>query len=327
MKNLEHEGIYNAWIQTFMKSAYADLKEIDSYDIAFIWIPADYWASYRKWTSLAPKYVRQYSYWDGILWTKHYNLDEDILIHSSQYNICDLWDIHIMPTDLKWTTDRIESTIWLIASSNRALPLIIWWDHSIAYHTIKWTLNALNLTGSKDVAILHFDAHTDVERDYIDMPRIYHGSPFRYLIEDGIILPENLFTVGPRWVIPYDLIEFIKNNGINLFTMKHINDKGISLFFDTLIKKLETFKYIYITFDIDSIDPTEVKWTGTPLEGGFHVIDILSFFRKTKKLNIIGFELVELAPELDLSWYSNMVACNILWHFLSFWYKQKLLNL
>jgi len=318
MKNLWHEWYFNNWIQTFMKSDYADLSNIENYDISFVWIPCDIWASYRKWTSLWPKFVREYSYWDDVNWWKFYDLDNNIYLDSNNLKICDLWDIHINPTDLAQTEKNIENTITDI--TKKSFPLIVWGDHSIAYYTIKWFISWLNGVNKEDVAILHLDAHTDVEDKYIDMPRIYHWSPFRYLIEDGIINSKNLFTVGVRWVIPIKLINYINDKWINLFTMDYINKIWVEKFFCELLEKLRIYKYIYITLDVDCIDPSELKWTWTPLEGWFKSKDIHYFLRQLKTLNVYWFEVVELSPNLDLSWYSNMIVCNLLWHFLSFWY-------
>jgi arginase family enzyme len=85
-----------------------------------------------------------------------------------------------------------------------------------------------------------------------------------------------------------------------------------------LVDALSKFKGIYVTIDIDCIDPSEVKGTGTPLPGGLPTTFVLELVRSLKPLNIIGFELTELAPELDPTGFSNIVAVDILWHFLSF---------
>lgn len=93
------------------------------------------------------------------------------------------------------------------------------------------------------------------------MPGIFHGNPFRKLIEEGIIKGENLYSVGMRGLISKAQMDFTLENGVRLHTVPSIRKRGFDEFSDELIGKLREHAAIYVTFDIDSIDPSEVNGT------------------------------------------------------------------
>jgi len=322
MKNQKHEGYFAKGIQTFMKSKYVSIKDISKYDITFLGIPIEYGASYRKGTALAPTSIRKYSYWDSVLKKKYYNLDENEFIQSHKLNICDIGDIHISPTKVFKNQEKITKVIKKIRK--RSFPLIIGGDHSIAYSTIKGCFLAFERKKRKKLGILHIDAHMDIEKSYLDMPDIFHGNPFRKLIKANIIKGNNIYTIGPRGIIPSYLIKYSEKQKINLYPIAKIREIGFQKFVDILIENLnKNLEGVYITLDIDSIDPSQIKGTGTPLENGFLITEMEYLLRKMQKVNIIGFELVELAPDLDESGCSSIFANNLIWHFLSFGFNKE----
>ena len=291
MKSRWHEWYMNTWIQTFMRSPYVDFDEINKYDITFVWIPYDAWCSYRKWCSLAPKYIREYSYRDKVNWDKYYDFDYEKLMISNNLRICDIWDIHVNPSEFQFTFDSIENTIKKIRKWS--FPLIVGWDHSIAYATIKWCISWINIPKDK-IAILHFDAHVDIEESYLDMPKVFHWNPFSSLINEKIINPENLYTVWLRWLIPSSYYDYIHDMWIHCFSVKKIRELWIEKFADDLISRLQVYDWIYISFDIDCLDPSEVKWTWTPMEWWLYSREILYFI---KKLNICLLYTSDAADE------------------------------
>lgn len=326
MKNQTHEGFMNCSIQTFMKSDYASIEDLHAYDVAYVGIPVEYGASYRKGQALAPHSIREHSYWDSIQQGRYYDLQKNEEISSHSLHIADIGDIHITPTDVEKNHRRIIEKIGRIRQM--CFPLIIGGDHSISYSTIQGIKEVLSQEEQKKFGILHFDAHLDMEKEYLDMPVVFHGNPFRKLIEQGIIEGNHHYTIGPRGIIPAYLMDFVQDNGVNLYTIPSIREKSFEQFVDQVVSEMkERFQSIFVTFDVDCIDATEMRGTGTPMEGGFSSIECQYFMRKLKELPVVGFELVELAPQFDSSGLSSIISTNLLWHFLSFGLRHKIRSL
>lgn len=317
MKDQAHAGYMHRGIQTFMKADYASVQDLAGYDVAFVGVPQEYGASYRKGTAEAPAAIRAYSYWDAIQGYRYYDLETERELVANKLTLADVGDVHIAPTNPRASEQAIRDTIKAVRK--HAFPLIVGGDHSIAYSTIRGCLAALPEEQRSHVGLLHIDAHLDTEIDYLDMPRIWHGSPFRHLIEEEIIQGENHYALGIRGVIPAYLIDYVQEKQINMYTMPRIRKLGFNAVMrDVIAEMKERFSAIYVSFDIDSIDPAEAPGTGTPKEGGFTTEEALRFVRNLKELPIIGFELVEVAPPLDPSGLTTLVGKNILWHFLNF---------
>lgn len=321
-KNNRHEWILNWNIVTFMESKYENsIDELVNYDVAFVGIPLDYWISYRRWAYFGPSIIREYSYWEKVEWWEFYDTKTESFIKANNLNIADYWNIFIIPTNTKQTEENISNTIENIRK--KTFPLIVWWDHSIAYSTIKWCYNALSNNMKDNFAVLHIDAHLDTEEVYEWVSDIYHWNPFRKLIEEWILKGENLYSIWMRWIIPKYLIDFTIKNNINLYTIHKIRKMWFDIFLNEIISKLSKYNAIYVTFDIDSIDPREIIWTWTPVENWLFSFEVQELFRNLFNLPVLWLELVEVAPEYDPSSFTWIVWVNCLWHFLAFWFNKK----
>jgi guanidinopropionase len=169
------------------------------------------------------------------------------------------------------------------------------------------------------LGILHFDAHTDVCTDYPGLPRIWHGNPFRALIEEGHIEGKNLTTVGVRGLIQKECIDFVQETGINLIGMPELKKRGLDPVLSDVIAQLgKQCRSVYITFDIDCIDPAHAPGTGTPEVGGFMGEEIIPMMDKLAELPLVAFDLTEVNPVFDPSAKTVMVACELLCRFLMF---------
>lgn len=322
MKNLHHEGYMGRGIQTFMKSDYISPDELpDAHaDVAFVGVPLDYGASYRRGAAAAPNVIRRHSYWDGVAGGDYYDVRSGKVLPSNRLKIVDLGDLHIAPTRDAENHERILANISQIR--RHCFPLIVGGDHSIAYSTIRGCKQALPNDQQKHFGVLHFDAHLDMEVPYLDMPRVFHGNPFRHLLEEHVIEGTRHFCIGQRGIIPKYLMDFVEEHRVSVTTAYDVKKRGIQQVIDETIAQIKgTCKAVFVSFDIDALDPREVKGTGTPLEGGISAEEAELFLRQLKALPVVGFELVEVAPDLDPTGFTNIVACNLLWNFLAFGLK------
>lgn len=321
MRNREEEYIY-AGIPTFMGGNFIDATQIKEYDVVFLGVPCDYGASYRLGAKYAPRQLREYSFWDRIDGQELYDLDHKNIIYTNSLRIADIGDVNVYPTNPDKNQEEITKNTYAIRKY--CLPIICGGDHSITYGSFRGVYKAIKEKfPSCEIGILHFDAHLDVEKDYLNMPEVWHGNVFRKLIEDNYLKGENLYTIGVRGVVNRKWFEFEKEHQVNIFTSNDVKCDGISSIIDWIIKKNANKKIkFYISFDIDCLDMAYIFGTGTPKFNGLSPDEAKEALISLHPLDICGFDIVELNPNLDNSHSSFVVACELLYHFLAIGYKK-----
>jgi agmatinase len=164
--------------------------------------------------------------------------------------------------------------------------------------------------GYGNVGIVHFDAHADTA-DVIDGNLASHGTPMRRLIESGAIPGDRFVQVGLRgyWP-PADAFAWMREQGMVWHTMQEIWDRGFKAVMDDAVKEaLSSADYLYISVDVDSLDPSFAPGTGTPEPGGIATSDILRIVRQlAREHNVVGMDVVEVAPAYDVSELTVNVA-------------------
>jgi formimidoylglutamase len=321
MKNTPEE-FKHAGIQTFMKAPYVDITELEDADIAVLGVPLDYGASYRQGAKDGPRGIREYSYWDRVDGTEYVNLSNEEVHKSNSLKIVDLGDIHINPTNPGQTNKEIISTVRRIR--RQAFPLILGGDHSITYASFIGCKKGLK-KDKYPLGLLHFDAHPDVEASYLTMPRVWHGNPFSSLIHEGHLDGENMITIGPRGMLNKKWFDFINEKKITMYSAPEVKKEGMEEVITKAIKHLkDRCAAVYISLDIDCIDPSEAPGTGTPSVGGLSGADMVASMRKLHQLPVVGFDIVEVAPSLDATGRTMILANDLLWNFLSFGFNKNI---
>ncbi|MDR1300764.1 MAG: arginase family protein [Candidatus Nomurabacteria bacterium] len=318
----KEELIYSG-IPTFMGGDFIKEKSIKNYDVVFLGVPTDYGASYRLGAKYAPRQLREYSFWDRVDGLPMYDLDNERYIKTNNLKIADIGDIEVSPTNPTENQNNITDMVCKITKNS--FPLICGGDHCITYGSFRGCYKALKeQCPDYEIGIIHYDAHMDIEQDYLNMPDVWHGNIFRKLIEDGYLEGKNLYTIGPRGVVNRKWVDYSKENCINLYTSNKVKKDGIENVMEQIAEsnKKKKIKF-YVTFDIDCIDMSYIFGTGTPQSNGLPVYDCEISLRALRKLDIIGFDLVELNPKLDDSHSSFVIAAELLFHFLAFGFKRR----
>lgn len=320
MERME-EYIY-AGIPTFMGGEFISENEIKNYDIVFLGVPCDYGASYRLGAKYAPRQLREYSFWDRVYGQEIYDLDHNEYLKTSTLKIADIGDVYVNPTHPKENQDAISNKTYSITKNS--FPLVCGGDHSITYGSFKGFYMAMKEKyPDYEVGIIHFDAHLDVEDKYLNMPDVWHGNVFRKLIEDNYLKGENLYTIGPRGIVGREWFDYVLEKNINLYTSNKVKEMGISNLINEIIKKNEGKKIkFYVTFDIDCLDISYIFGTGTPQCNGLTPYEADEILRNLRKIDVRGFDIVELNPTLDDSHSSFVIACELIYHFLAFGYRK-----
>jgi agmatinase len=292
-------------IPTFFKSDYGSLEQLPDYDIGAFGIPSDTAASNRSGARYGPAAIRKAStyynpetYYKNELVADTYQNQKWVQIDHPK--ILDLGDVTVFPTDFNKTLESIEEFSYEV--TKRAFPVILGGDHSVTFPVVSGLIRGLREKGDfQNLGIIHFDSHPDTWESYITLSDVWHGTPFRNLLEKGIIQGSNLVQIGIRSLLDTNEYGFIKEHGIRMYTISDIWAKGIQQVMKEAIDHLSAHTDgIYVSIDIDALDPAFAPGTGTPEPGGLttremiHAINLIC-----ESAHIVGIDLVEVSPYLD----------------------------
>ena len=288
-----------AGVATFLGAPYlADPAGLEAakLDIALLGIPMDLGVTNRAGARLGPRAVRAV---ERIGPFEHVLRAAPLL----DMKVADIGDVPFRSRfDLASCHEDIEAHLRRVVASG-AVPLSVGGDHSIT-HPI------LRAVGEKEpVGLVHIDAHCDTAGIY-EGSKFHHGGPFRQAVLDGVLDPERAIQIGIRGGAEY-LWEFSRESGM---TVLHAED-ALALGMDAVIAKARAVVGdgpVYVSFDIDSVDPGFAPGTGTPEVGGFAPREVLQILRGLMGLNIVGADVVEVAPQYDSNTATAQIAAQVL---------------
>jgi agmatinase len=291
-----------AGIKTYMRLPHS--RTTQGIDFAVVGVPWDGATSYRTGQRMAPDAIRRVS-----VTLRPYNLALDVGIFENSTGV-DYGDLSVVPGYIEETYAKIETELVPLVEAG-VIPVMMGGDHSITSPELR---AIARIHGP--VALVHFDSHTDTNDQYFGKP-YYHGSPFRRAIEENIILPDNSIQVGMRGsVYSKDAYNDSKSLGFTVATMSDIRQTGIPILIERIRDRVEQAK-VFVTFDIDVVDPAFAPGTGTPEVGGFTSAEAIALIHGLKGLNFVGFDMVEVLPDYDTADLTALMAANIIYEFLS----------
>lgn len=169
---------------------------------------------------------------------------------------------------------------------------------------------------SGPVGMIHFDAHSDTNDTYFGDNPFTHGTPFRRAIEEGLLDPKRVVQIGIRGSV-YDPDEhgWAKAQGIRFIYMEEFVKRGAAAVMKDA-RAIVGNERTYVTFDVDSIDPSMAPGTGTPEIGGFTTREAQELVRLLDGVNIIGADVVEVAPPFDLGSMTALVGATMMFELL-----------
>lgn len=288
--------------QTFMRLPEATSAE--GLDVGFIGIPMDIGTSWRSGTRFGPKQLRQES-----AMIRPYNIQTGAAPFDT-LECADLGDIPINTFSLS-DTIRIISDVYDAHLKYDFIPVGLGGDHSM-------TLPILRSIARKHgpVALIHVDAHADVN-DEMFGERETHGTVFRRAYEEGIIVADKVFQIGLRGTgYTADDFKEAADWGFNQYLAPELWHKSLTPLAHEIKERIGDHK-VYITYDIDSLDPSFAPGTGTPEIGGLTTMQAMELIRGLKGLNIVGCDLVEVSPPYDPSGNTALTGANLIFELLS----------
>ena len=271
-------------IPTFFRTAHTeDLTEVD---IGIIGVPFDGGVTNRTGARHGPRAVR-----DQTSLLRRYNAVTGIKPFDLM-RVRDLGDCWIeQPFELTGALAEIEGFLRNVVEAG-VTPLSVGGDHAIS-------LPILRAVAAKGpVGMIHIDAHCDTGDDYLGS-RFHHGAPFRRAVEEGLLDPKRVIQIGIRGTTnDPDMWGFSRDSGMRILDMEEFHDQGWN-FAVHEARRVVGEGPVYLTYDIDSLDPSQAPGTGTPEAGGIMVIEAMRLLRGLRGLDFVGADLVEVAPPFD----------------------------
>ena len=278
-------------------------------DACFIGIPLDVGTSNRPGTRFGPKQIRAES-----VMLRPYNMWTRAAPFDS-LRIADIGDVPINTFDLKDAVRRIEA-FYDNVLNHPVIPLTIGGDHTL-------TLPVLRSIAKKHgpVGLVHIDAHADVN-DHMFGESIAHGTPFRRAFEEGLIDPENTFQIGLRGTgYTAEDFDWARNKGFTVVQAEELWNKSAASLIDSARAKMGT-RPVYLTFDIDSLDPAFAPGTGTPEIAGMTTREMVNVIRGLSGLNLISADVVEVSPAYDHAEVTSLAAATIVYELTNLFAKK-----
>ena len=270
------------------------MADIGDAGVVILGAPFDWGTSYRAGARFGPKAIREADYlgFDG--YRPHLNTGIDSL---GTLDVIDAGDVLVIPGAVEESLDRIATSVETIAASG-AVPIVLGGDHTITYPN---ATGVARVAGFGNVALIHFDAHADTgETQY---GQLYgHGTPMRRLIESGAVPGNRFVQIGLRgyWPDP-ETFAWMRDQQMRFFTMNDITDQGLSAVVDEAVQHAAAgADGVFVSVDIDVVDPGSAPGTGTPEPGGLTPRQILDTVRRLgRDLDVLGADVVEVAPPYD----------------------------
>jgi len=272
-------------------------------DVAFVGVPFDIGTSNRPGARLAPRQIRAES-----CLIRPYNMATRAAPFDS-LQVADVGDVAINTFNLEASIDIIERFYRdLLAHGCR--PLTLGGDHTIVLPILRALAGKYGALG-----LVHIDAHADVN-DTMFGERITHGTPFRRAVEEGLIEGRRVVQIGLRATgYAADDFDWPRAQGFRVVQVEECWHRSLVPLMDEVRLQLGSGP-VYLSFDIDGLDPAFAPGTGTPEIGGLTSVQGIEIIRGCRGLDLVGGDLVEVSPPYDPSGNTALLAANLLFEML-----------
>lgn len=294
-----------AGVPTFLSAPHraidADKPDFGDLQVAMVGVPMDLGVTNRSGSRFGPRALR------AIERIGPYNHVLDCA-PTYELKVADIGDVPFESRfRLEQSHDNIERRINQIVDAG-VVPLSVGGDHSITHPILK------SVGKKAPVGMIHIDAHCDTGGAF-DHTKFHHGGPFRNAVLDGVLDPTRTIQIGIRGSSEY-LWEFSYESGMTVIHAEEIASLGIPAVIEKA-RKIIGDGLTYLSFDIDSLDPAFAPGTGTPEVGGLTTREVLELLRGLKGINLVGGDVVEVAPQYDATTNTAHAGAQVLFEILS----------
>ena len=279
-------------------------EDVPGRDVAIVGVPFDTGVTYRPGARFGPSHIRQSS---RLL--RPYNPELDVSPFAGQ-QVVDAGDLVCNPFDITTAVRQIEEQAFALIDGGANL-VTLGGDHTIAYPLLRAHHRRYG-----PVALVHFDAHLDTWDTYFNAP-LTHGTPFRRAAEEGLFVPGHSAHVGIRGSLytPKDLTADA-DLGFTIIHCAEFEHRTVTDVVEQLGRTIGSHP-LYVSIDIDVLDPAHAPGTGTPEAGGLTSRELLNTLRGLVGLNVIGADIVEVSPAYDHAELTGIAAAHVGYELLS----------
>ncbi|MCZ6778820.1 MAG: agmatinase [Acidobacteria bacterium] len=288
-------------IATFMRAPL--VRDPSEVDIGLIGVPFDAAVTNRPGARHGPREIRNMS---SFMRTTHH------VTGINPYKLCRIGDLGDTPINHAYHVEKSLKDIQMFYEKVHAagtIPLSAGGDHSIPLPIFR------AIAAQRPIGMVHIDAHTDTWDEFLGS-KFTHGAPFRRAVEEGLLDPKRTVQIGIRgaqnspegW-------EFSREQGMRVIFMEEFTKLGV----ETVIgeaRRVVGEGPTYITFDVDGLDPVYAPGTGTPEVGGLTTIEAQALLRGLRGLNLVGGDVVEVAPPFDPTGNTALVGATMMYEIL-----------
>lgn len=291
-------------VPSFMRLPVRTVPEaVGEVEIGLLGIPFDGATTNRPGARLGPRAVREAS-------THTRAVNHATGIAPYDLAACaDLGDVPVNPVDVAQTCRQIEAFVAGLRQG-AIVPLCVGGDHLVTYPVLR------ALGSGRPLGLVHIDAHSDTDDGQYGGSRLTHGTPFRRAIEDGVLDPRRMVQIGIRGSMDEaGERDWACAQGVRIVTMEEALARGLP----EVVAEARAVvggAPAYLSFDIDALDPAYAPGTGTPEIGGFTSREALYLVRAMRGLDLVGADLVEVAPPLDHAGITAIAGGTLLFEIL-----------
>lgn len=286
------------------------LEDVDDYDVAVVGVPWDSGVTYRPGARFGPSAIRQAS---RLLRPYNPALDAQPFRDAQ---VVDAGDVAANPFDIARAIDETRDGLAALITPAGRPVLSLGGDHTMALPA----LQAMHSVHGP-LALVHFDAHLDTWNTYFDAPYT-HGTPFRRASEQGLIVKGSSAHIGIRGSL-YDRQDLLDDEELG-FTIVHCRDIdriGVDGIVERVVERVGDHP-VYVSIDIDVLDPAFAPATGTPEAGGMTSRELLGVLRGMRELRLVGADIVEFAPAYDHAEVTAVAAANLAYELVTIMSEQ-----
>jgi agmatinase len=300
-----------AGLDTFLKGDPGDVESFDA-DVGVLGAPYDGAVSNRPGARYGPGAIRRASGWWAYL--SGYksgltNMSTGEQVDFSSFSVADCGDVPIFPMDHETTAESIRAHVATVAQ--RAFPVLLGGDHYCTYPAFEGFAEGIE---ADSIGLVQIDAHTDTVSESAVFGEHFHGSSTHHAADSPYTEYEHVSQVGIRGYESPGFFEFADDVGLNLYTMDDVREEGIKRVVERAVEAAaEDTDAVYVTFDIDGVDPSVAPGTGTPVPGGLSAREALAAMRVLGSHDVVGaVDLMEVSPPYDPTEGTQRLAAYLL---------------
>ncbi len=270
------------------------LDDLGDAGVVIVGAPLDWGTTYRPGARFGPRAIREADYLGADGWRPHLPTGINAL---DVLSVVDAGDLPVVPGYIDQSIDVVADAVERIARAG-AVPIVLGGDHTIAFPD---ATGVARFHGFGKVALIHFDAHADTGESHYGQLH-GHGTPMRRLIESGAVPGHRFVQIGLRgyWPGP-ETLAWMREQGMRSYMMSEITERGLDAVVDEAVAyAAKDVDAVFLSIDIDVVDPGMAPGTGTPEPGGLTSRQLMDTVRRlARDLNVVGADIVEVSPPYD----------------------------